>query len=276
MARDYVTVAVDLIEHADAVGDHLEAHGYRVKPEHTEIGFPYTPTLHCKRGNTTIIVEVDARIRMDLLLQWARYARSCDRDTRIALVLANDAHRAPEDEAKLRELGVGLYISDGQAAAEAIAARDLAVNVELPDITQLDSRMQRLLGPVYEKFSRSEWREGFEEACQVLEVQARRYLREGMRSGRLRLVTVTGRPSKVTIDRIDRMTIGALGNTFALIQTPNYADGVIQTVLSQINKDRVGVVHHKQRAATERRLRRNVGHHMWAVIAALKELLKIK
>src|SRR6266540_6339322 len=129
MARDYVTVAVDLIEHADAAGDHLEAHGYRVKPEHIEIGFPYTPTLHCKRGNTTVIVEVDGRIRMEVLVQWARYARSCDRDTRIALVLPNHVHRDPEDEAKLRELGVGLYISDGRAAAEAIAARDLAVNV---------------------------------------------------------------------------------------------------------------------------------------------------
>lgn len=66
------------------------------------------------------------------------------------------------------------------------------------------------------------------------------------------------------------MTMGTLAKNFAAIQTQNHVDSRIAQALMTINRDRVGVVHHKSRATTERRLRVNVGGHMWAIIAALR------
>jgi hypothetical protein len=274
--RTYLTVAEELLEHVDLGVAYFEARGYRVRAEHIEIGFPYAPTLHCKRGTMTVFVEASSMVRLDPLTEWARYARSRNRDTRVALLLPSDAVRAPLDEAKMREIGIGLYLSDGASVVEAITPKDMAVNVELPEIKALPPKMRSVLGPVYEKFERSEWREGFEEACQALEVLARKYLKDGMKSKRVVLVTPSGKLSKITGEKVDRMTVGALADAFGMIQTKNHADQVIGSVLAGVNKDRVGVVHHKRRASTEERLRRNVGQHMWKVVAALKELLNIK
>ena len=69
------------------------------------------------------------------------------------------------------------------------------------------------------------------------------------------------------------MTMGQLADTFANIQNQNQADSLIGQTLKKLNRDRVGVVHHKGKARTETRLRTNVGQHMWAIVAALRRLL---
>jgi len=69
------------------------------------------------------------------------------------------------------------------------------------------------------------------------------------------------------------MTMGQLAETFRNIQAQNHADNVIGRALATINRDRVGVAHHKRRKTTERRLRTNVGQHMWTIVAAMKELI---
>ncbi len=276
MARQFLTVADELLEHAECVADFLEEHGYTVTVEHTEIGYPYTPTLRCRRPPTTLLVELYGAVPNERVAAWTRYARSCSRDTRVALALPHHAPRRPEDDSQLRQLGVGLYLSDGTRAEEAITPLDMALNVQLPELKTLPPKMRKVLGPVYEQFERSQWREGFEGACQAVEAQGRKYLRDGMDAGRIVLVTKAGNARSLTHTQIERLTLGQLGEAFGQIRNQNYADATIAKVLARLNKDRVGVAHHKAKPATETRLRKNVGQHMWSVVAALKELLGTK
>ena len=277
MARQFLTVAEELLEHAECVADFLEERGFTVKVEHTELGYPYAPTIHARRKPTTLLVEVVGGIPKERLVAWGRYAKSCSRDTRIAVALPRDLQRAPEDDTALRELGIGLYISDGTKTEEVITPRDMAVSVELPELKTLPPAMRRVLGPVYDKFDHSHWREGFEDACQAVEVLSRKYLNDGIASGRIVLVTEKGNARKpLTAAQVERLTMGRLAGEFGQIQKQNHADATIAKVLTRLNKDRVGVVHHKAKGTTETRLRKNVGQHMWIVVAALKELLGTK
>jgi hypothetical protein len=271
----YRTIPEELLEFADVSAKYFADLGYTVKPEHHEIPFPYRPTWHCKRSNTTLLVELDSEIRFDRLEDWSRYGRSCTRDTRVGLVIPSDAARSGKDDIGLRELGIGLYIVTGDRLMEAIAPHDLAVSVVLPNIAKLPPRMKKVLGPVYEQFDRSQWREGFEDACQAVESLARRYLKDGISRGRITVGNRVGNPVDVKPKQIDSMPMGELATTFKNIITQNYSDRVIAQALTTLNKDRTNVAHRKVKAATEARLRQNVGQHMWVVVTALKELLGV-
>src|SRR5574341_1072522 len=218
MTRPFLTVAEELLEHAECAADYFEEHGYAVEVEQSEIGYPYTPTLRCERTPTTMLVEVYGSILHQRIGAWSRYGRSCSGDTRVAIILPSDVSRLATDESKLRELGVGLYVSDGRRCEEAIVPRDLAINVELPELRTLPPAMRPVLGPVYEQFNRSQWREGFEEACKAVEVHARNYLWAGISSGRVVLVTPGGTQRPLRKEQVDRMTIGQLAEAFGQIQ----------------------------------------------------------
>jgi len=270
--RVYSTLSVRLQEYAEAAAIHFENHGYKVYTEKRELGFPYTPTLLCRRHSTTIIVEVSNRVLLDRVNAWISYARSCNRDTRVAICLPPKTTISPEVENHLRQRGAGLYTMQGADAIERIPPRDMALNVALPPLNTLPRQLQRLLGSAYEQFHRSQWREGFEDACQALEVEARRYLKAGIRSGRISVMGASG-PRNPTPQQIDRMTMGRLANAFTNIQNQNHLDAQIGQVLAAINADRVGVAHHKSKAKTEKSLRAHVGQHMWAIVVAMKDML---
>lgn len=267
--RPYTTVADELVEHADATAEYFVNLGYTVRIEWAELGFPYTPTFVCKRGRTTVIVEVAKTITVDRLRNWQAYARSSGRDTRVAISLPSNSAVTPDEEASLRSEGMGLYRSVAGTLQEGIPPRDLALNLQLPDIASLDPRSRKLMGSAYEQFNRSQWREGFEDACQTFESEARRYLLAGIRSGRITLLGKGG-PKHLTAKQVNKLTMGQLASLFPQIQNQNYADAIIGKTLKTINRDRIGVAHHKGRAATEARLRRNVGRHMWTLVAAMK------
>src|SRR5436189_1267337 len=103
MARPFLTVAEELLEHAECVADFLEGRGFTVKVERKELGYPYAPTIHARRKPTTLLVEVASAIPTARVAAWARYAKSCSRDTRIAVALPRDLPRSPEDDTNLRE-----------------------------------------------------------------------------------------------------------------------------------------------------------------------------
>jgi hypothetical protein len=272
MPRKFKTIADELLVHAEVVGDHFESRGFAVRVEKSELGFPYTPTFLCKRDATTIIIEVDGQLRQDRLEAWARYCRSCGKDTRLVVCLPSTIPIPADGIAILRQKGVGLYSALNDRLDELIAPADLALNVQLPEANTLSLPIRRALGGAYDQFQRTQWREGFEESCQTLEVEARRYLKKWSRTGRIKILRKKG-PVTLTNAQIDKMTMGQLADTFRNIQAQNHADSVIGQALATINRDRVGVVHHKKRKVTERRLRANVGQHMWTIVAALKELV---
>ena len=249
-----------------------ESKGYKVKIEKNEIGFPYTPAFGATRDKTTMIVEIDEKLNFERLKSWVAYGKSSNKDIRIAVVIPEQKRSTIlEDEHKLRELGIGLYSSNQQDITQLIIPRDLSLNVELPELNKLPTIIRRWLGHSYDQFIRSEWREGFESACQILEVESKKYLLSGIKSTRLNFVTTRG-PRTFTKPEINKQTLGQLAGTFSLIQTKNHSDSIIEQSLSKVNKDRIGVVHHKNRNITEKRLRQNVGQHMWTIVAALKEI----
>ena len=133
----------------------------------------------------------------------------------------------------------------------------------------LPQAIRKMLGSTYEQFQRSQWREGFEDACQALERESRKYLKSGMKSGRIKIVTKKG-PVTLTAKQVDKLTMGQLADKYAAIQPQNHADGLIGQALKTLNSDRVGVVHHKTKKITEKRLRANVGGHVWTIVATLK------
>jgi hypothetical protein len=272
--RAFKTVADELLDSAEIVADDFQFRGYRVEVERAELGYPSTPTLVCKRGNiTTIIVEVDSGISFQKLSrkleEWVRYARSTSKDTRVAACLPADTNLTHRQMASLQDNGVGLYVAFKDRVLERIGPADLGLSFALPELRSLSPAVRIILGDAYEQFAHTHWREGFEEACKALETEARRYLNRWSRTGRITVLRKKG-PIVLTAKQINRMTMGNLAADFAKIQNQNHGDNMIAQALARINKDRVNVVHKKRKATTEKRLRQNVGQHMWTIVAALK------
>ena len=272
MARNFKTVSIDLVEYAEQVADHFAARGYTVKVELSDPSFPFSPTLVCRRQRTSIIIEVFEQISFDRMLAWISYAKRVQRDTRVAVCVSEKVSISTDHERILKDQGIGLYIATENGVLERIAPGDLALGISLPALNSLPRKLRPLLGPAYDQFERTQWREGFSDACQVLEDEARRYMKEGIRNGRITLIANNGRPRILTSAAIDRLTLGQLAQAFSQIRNQNQADAIIGHALSSINPERVGVVHHKSRASTERRLRQNVQQHMWTIVGALKAL----
>lgn len=271
--RIFKTVSIDLIEYAEETASHFQNRGYKVSVERFERGFPYTPTLICKRQRTTMIIEVFEQISFDRLLAWVSYARSTNKDTRIAACLSNKVTVTTEQERILRDQGVGLYIATGNGVIERISPSDLALRIALPPLESLPHKLRTLLGSAYDQFG-ANWREGFEDACQAFETEARRYMKAGIQSGRITLVTNSGNTRTLTNQQVDKLTMGQLAVAFSQILNQNRADVVIGQALSTVNPDRVGVAHHKAKVKTERSLRTNLGQNMWTIVLAMKELMK--
>ncbi len=270
--RQWLTVPDELADLADRVLSYFEGYGYVVHPELREPGFPGTPTLVAKRnrGRTSVIVEVQYVLNADRLQEWARFAKACRTETKVVVCLPAESPRPERHEEALREAGVGILISSNTGVMELVAPRDLAIEVPLPERATMPTRLRRQLGPVYEKFDRGEWQDGFADACQVLETEASRYLIDGIRRGRVTFRTKAGNAKTYAAIDINRMPIGPLSNAFSEIEIQNYADVVILNSLQRINPDRVGRTHHAARAATQTRLRHNVPRHMWVLVEGLK------
>ncbi|HYI31985.1 MAG TPA: hypothetical protein VEX88_00820 [Glaciibacter sp.] len=272
MTRPFLTVPEELLEHAECAADGLDMLGFSISVERRELGQPYTPALACRRGRTRLIAEVMPAIDMRRIEDWVAYARSTGRDFRIAVVLPANAAVDAATAGRLKDLGVGLFRSHVAKLVEEFPAMDLGLNVALPDPKSIPRKVRPLLGPIYEQFDRSNWREGFGDACTVLEQEARKYMKAGMDAGRILLVDKRGKPARTTQSDVEGMTMGALVGAFAMIRSPNKTDSAVGEILARLNRDRVGEAHHKGRPLTEARLRKNVGTHMWTIVEGLRLL----
>jgi|CXWL01.1.fsa_nt_gi hypothetical protein len=267
--RTYKTLAPELEEYADRVIQDLEIHGYKVRAEKKELGFPHTPTLLAKRDRTTLIIEVDSSIKFDRLEAWARYGRSCGHDLRVIVCLPENVQVSVKDQDQIRAKRFGLTTISNSGTSQVIVPQDLPLNLALPDRASLPTKLKALLGATYDHFDQGSWRDGFEEASRVLEIQSRRYLKHWIRTGRIQLISVKG-PRKLTASEIEKLPMGALAKAFREIAAKTSIDSQIEETLTAINDDRVSVVHHRHKKRTETRLRMNVGQNMWAIVEALK------
>lgn len=270
--RTYETLAPELVEFAEIFAQDLEVRGHTVWAEKAELGYPFPPTLLARRQRTTIVVEVTNSIDYSRLDTWVRYGRSSGHDLRVIVGLPQHIQVSQKDRDRIRENGFGLATISKTSVDQVIPAQDLALNVSLPDLRTLPRALRPILGAAYEQFNQGLWREGFDEACKVLEIQARRYLRHWTSTGRIQLVAKKG-PRVLKSSQIEKLTMGQLAEAFRQIAAKTYADSIIEKTLATINDDRVSVVHHKHKKRTEDRLRTNVGRDMWAIIEALKHLV---
>lgn len=265
--QKYNTVSEELLHVAEAAAEYFSGRGFSVGIERQDLGFPYCPTARCKRGHTTYVLEVAAKLDPKKMAEWVAYGKSCGQDLRISYVLPSPGDATEEVRDLAQKHGVGLFVFSNAECEEVFPALDLSLNVELPPIAEMPAQVRQLLGLAYDHFEYGDWREGFEAAAQSLESAARRYLKRHL----LRF-TFQGKP--VTKTAINKMTLGGLARTFDQIQNQNVDDKQIGQTLDAINKDRIGVVHHRGRARAERRLRQNVGRHMWAICAAMRHVVR--
>lgn len=268
----FPTLPDELAPCAKAAVEYFRSRGFSVVPETPEIGYPYTPTLLCKRRHARLVVEIVSVVDFTRIEEWVRYGKSAGSDFRLALCAAPPGPASPADRVRLRGLHVGYYLLDENGLAQGNGEADLAVSFELPDLARYPRKARQLLGPAYDQFDLRNWREGFEEACTAFEASARRYLKRHSKA-RVKIASSSG-PKVLTPQQIDKMTMGQLASAFGQILTQNLADKRIADALKSINKDRIGIAHHRGKKRVEDRLRTNVGRHMWSVVAGIEETLK--
>lgn len=275
--NNFETVADDLTEAAVCMVDYLRLHGYSVKIEPTELGYPYTPALVARRRQTQLIINIDRlgskqrKLKQSRISQWVGYIKSSNKDMRYCV--CSDLMPDVKDDQFFRRNGIGYFAYADGGISEIIQSKDISLSVELPDLSQLSRKLRVRLGAVYEQFDRSDWREGFEDACKVLEEEARKYLKSHMRTGRVVVLDNGGRPKRYRGRGVDGLTMGQLAHDYGNIQNQNLHDKNIADALGIINSDRIAIVHKKGNSSTETKLRRNVGRHMWRIVGTLKEIL---
>lgn len=277
MAREFLTVAEELLDVAERLVDHFEGDGYTVAVEdQSRPDYPYMPTIRCKRQSTTLFIEVvDAPPSKEHVREWHAYCSSQSRDSRYAIGVRLGDQIAAEDLASLRSGGVGVFaVDDGYSVIELANPHDLALNLNPPTLTAYPNRVRKALGPAWEDFRRGNWREGFDSACIALETEVRKYLKRHIRSGRLTFQTPAGRPKTYSDAAIDRMTMGQLKDTLSLVIKPNHADSMLLRVLTDLNPDRILVAHRRGESAAETRLRRKVPRHLWSIARGVEQAIK--
>lgn len=269
---NFLSIAEELLDVANAAFEYFKAQQYTVKVEHREVAFPRVPTLVCRRGHETLIVEVASSLDIKAHDHWLGYGRSCTKDTRLAVVIRS----SPGLDQKGAEFAVankvGVY-TFSDAVSEILSPGDLAMNVHLPELSSLPPVVRKQMAPVFKKWS-SDWRDALDDACQTVEVEARKYLKTAVKSQRVIILDDKGRPKSYTDVQIGRMTLGQLSGVFDRISNKTAKDSFIANTLPTINPERVGLAHKKPSAKVETRLRKNAGSHMWAITNCLVEMSK--
>jgi len=270
---NFVTVPLELQPIAYACCDALRAAGFSLKHEHNEDHFPETATIYARRGGEEHFYVFDPRIKIDRAALWAGYGRSCSSTTFVVICVPADIEMNGSDMVRIRELGVGLTAIDRTGAlSELVAPVDLSLNIALPPLNRHRASIKRELAKVHEHFGRGDWRRGFEHACKIVEKSARRYLARQVRANQVQVPGRHGHPRRVTLREVQRMPLGALADVFCtkLIQHP--VDSHLCSGLKRINPDRIDVAHEIRSRRKERRLRGNVGRHMWTIDNLLKKI----
>jgi hypothetical protein len=263
----FLTVANDLLPCAQGAYDHFVGLGYRVRVEKPDPAAPFVPTMTAYRTSTTVHVEVCGIVDVARLRDWVSYSKSTGRDTRLVLCMPVRAAVSIASEDDLRKRGVGMLRFDA-GITETIAPKDLALHVELPT---LPSSLREVLGEAYEKHKRGQWRECFDDACNALEEEARRYLKRWSNTGRIKVQRRKG-PVQLTAAEINALSMGGLRNCFRDILSPTSLDSAIEQALTAVNPDRVERTHRRRAKATEARLRKNMGKHVWQIVNVMKQM----
>jgi hypothetical protein len=273
MPLNFVTLGAELEDHAQVFAGRLRSGGITVRAEHDDGSTPRTPTLYGSAGASRHYADVVNSIKRQHVNQWVSYCKCRTNETFYSIVVPSSKGAIKADLlAELRGLGVGVYVSNGADVTEILAPRDLSMNLSLPLLAGERRALQRALAPVYAKFERGDWFDGFKDACQLLESRARKYLEDRVRAGTISFVK-NGNPKSYTLAQIKKQTLGQLGHSFSEIVLPTAKDQVLVRALQELNPDRVGAVHKTDDKRVKNKVRKKVGVHMWMVVNGLRALV---
>ncbi|MGJ4727878.1 hypothetical protein [Luteimonas sp. SDU101] len=269
----FVTLGEGLEEHALAFAARLRATGAIVRAEVNDGSMPRTPTLQGTSGATRHYADIVNSIKLSNVEQWVSYCKCRPSETFYSLVVPDSRSAIkPNVLARLRELGVGVYVSNGSTLVEVVAPHDLSMSLSLPALAGEKRALQRALAGVYAKFDRGEWFDGFKDACQLLESKARKRLEDRVRNGSVSF-SKSGQPRLYSVAQIRRKTLGQLAVCYSEIVLPTARDQNVLRALRELNPDRIGAVHKTDDRRIKARLRGKVGVHMWMLVNGLRELV---
>jgi hypothetical protein len=176
--------------------------------------------------------------------------------------------------ASAKAMGIGILRSDGSKIAVVVDHVDLGLELSSkPPLAGEPHTVRTALGPAYEAFEAGRWQEGFDEACQALEQAARKYLQKGVKAGSIK-IQPNSKGRVPTPAQIGAMPIGPLIDVFDRITSQTKRDQVAQQALARINKDRVRNAHKRRTARADKAVRQSVPTHVWAIVNALREILR--
>ncbi len=273
MARrlKFQALAPELIPVAEQVASFLMAHGFGIRADEFKVGFPHVPTIHCTRKPVVLLIEILDHVILGRVEEWVAYCGAVPTDMRLGLGMPEEAVPGHEEMTRLQDLGVGLYLVGRGRVRELLAPTDQGMHgaaAKLPILADLSRPVRELIGPVYEKIGRGDWREAFQEACQVFEDEARKYFKHWSKTTRIKVHRKVG-PHTLSANKINHLTMGQLAQVFREIISPNQLVLIIGQTLDDVLGDRNLVMHKKRRARTEARLRRNWRAHFWKIVGAL-------
>jgi hypothetical protein len=251
----------------------LHENGFAIKIEHRLDHYPESATILASRDGNQYFYIFDAKVKLDRCKMWSGYGHSCSRPTYIVECIPETAKMSGKTIAQAKSIGVGLTLvtEEGQIN-EIVAPLDLTLNLKLPPLHGHRVVIKRALRPIEARFGRGEWKIGFEESCKLVEMRARDYMRREARAGNVRIIGKNGATKQVLEAEIGRMPLGALAELFCNKLSQSQVDSILCSGLKQINPDRISVAHNIKDKRRERRLRDNVGKHMWTINNMLKAL----
>lgn len=269
----FLTISDDLIHVANDAFAHFTDSGFNLEIEPTDLGFPTTPALVCRRGHERVVVEIISGFDKTRLKRWVDYCKSQTEDSRFCVI----AFRPSDVENKLIEFcsthSVGLIVHDNEKLMPMRAPVDLAVHAALPELSDLKASVRPILAPAYQKFADGDWRDGLYAAYSEVEEMARENLIAEIDSGKSIYRTYRGKQVEVTSKEAGKMTLGQLAIAYGNISKPTHKDARIHQTLSLINETRVGLAHKRKKAEVEKKVRTEAGMHIHAVTNCLEELM---
>ena len=272
MANTYSTLAPDIVEHADLFHAYLKSHGFKVEIEPGDPSFPFPPTLLGKMAGGHWYVEVSNVCNLARLRTWIAYSKTRQKETKVCLLLPQQSTLSGDIMRTLRELGIGLFISDGTKIDELLRPKDISLPSSLPDIALEKAKLRIMLTPIYRKFDAGDPIDGFKDACQLLEDLARSRFVADFTSQRIKM-DPNGTNAKLKVERVKKMTLGQLAIAYSEIVAPNLLDSNLAKALAAINGDRVDAVHHTNNVKLINKVKKNCSKHMWTIVNALRQLI---
>src|SRR5437879_502968 len=127
MLLEFLTLASELQETAQAAVVFFQQSSYRIKREPSELGYPETPTLVVSRKGTKIFVLVSGGINLARIELWCGYAKSESCDARVCVVLAPARDLTQDELSRLRAQRVGLCLFQNRNLSEILPSVDLTV-----------------------------------------------------------------------------------------------------------------------------------------------------